>query len=312
MNDLTFVGVDVSSDKLDVYVDSTHTWTRFPNTRTGWKMLTACLQELAPERIVLEPTGNYEKGLLKALLAAGLPAARVNAARVRDFAGACGQKAKSDTIDARLLARFGRVMETRVTELPPEDVQRLQELRRYRDFLCQQVVSLRNVLRTADTTAELLKRHLQDFKKKLKEVEAQLKAEVKRRPVIADQVRLLCTTPGIGFLSALALVTELPELGHMSPKKIAALVGVAPYIQESGKYKGQARIFGGRERARKALYMPVLTMIRFNEDLKTVYHRLKGAGKPSKKALVACMRKLLCRLNAMVRDQKPWHMHANT
>lgn len=307
-----YVGIDVGSEKLDIYIDSLNAWWEYPNTPAGCRSLIQKLRPLAPERIVLEPTGNYEKGLLKSLLASSLPAVRAHGALIRCFAGAMGQKAKSDPIDAKVLATFGRRMEPEVTELPPEDVQALRELRRYRDYLKQQITNFTNHLRLAETTLALGKNHLAQLKAMLAETEAKLKKQTQVSPEFHKQVELLCSVPGVGFLSAVAILTEIPEIGTLSPKRIAALTGLAPFVQKSGKHVGQARIAGGRERARKAMYMPALAATRYNPIFKEFYQRLKGAGKPAKKALTACMRKLLCRLNAMIRDQQPWAVQSTS
>lgn len=308
-----YVGIDVSSEKLDIYIDSLDTWKVVLNQQEGWDELANDLIPLKPERIVLEATGNYEKGVLKALLAKGLPMVRISPDRGKAFGRAMGERAKSDPLDAKLLAKYGRCLDTQITVLPSEEIQWLQNLKRTRDFLAQQVVDTTNVIRTAVDSAlkPLMQAHLKTIKDRLKEIEGMIAQEVKQRPALHAQVQLLCTTPGIGFLSAIALLTEIPELGSLSPKQITALAGLAPYVQQSGKYRGLARIRGGRERARKALYMPVVACLRCNQLIKEFYERLKGAGKPSKKALAACMRKLLCRLNAMIRDQQPWQIQAN-
>jgi transposase len=308
MKQSVYVGIDVGSEKLDVYVDALDSSQVVPNNPKGWEELAQELISLQPERIVLEATGNYEKGVLKALLAKGLPVVRISPDRGKAFARAMGERAKSDPLDAKMLAKYARCLDTQITVLPSENIQWLQNLKRTRDFLAQQIVDTSNVIRTAvdDALKPLMQAHLKTLKDRLKELEGLITREVKKHPVLYAQVQLLCTTPGIGFLSAVALLTEIPEMGSLSPKQITALAGLAPYVQQSGKYKGQARITGGRDRARKSLYMPVVACLRCNEDLKEFYDRLKGAGKPAKKALAACMRKLLCRLNAMVRDQTPW------
>lgn len=308
MKQNVYVGIDVSCDRLDVYRDDTQVFGVFENTSAGWAALADELKEVKPERILLEPTGNYEKGLLKTLLAHGLPAVRIHASRVRAFADALGERAKSDPIDAKVLATFGRCLDTPVTKLPAPEIQTLQELRRYRDFLVEQIVSTGHLARSPSctTTRSHVQTHLASLKRLLQSVEADLKVHVKKCPALQAQIKLLETVPGIGWLSALALVTELPELGTLSPKKIAALVGVAPYVRRSGRYQGQSRISGGRDRTRKALYMPTLVAVRFNPIFAEFYQRLVAAGKPKKKALIACLRKLVCRLNAMVRDQQPW------
>lgn len=306
MNPSVYVGIDVSSKKLDVFIDQPGILKVIPNTKEAWAELVEQLIELQPERIVLEPTGQYEKGIMKSLLKANLPVVRVNALQARAFARACGQKAKTDRIDAQMLAKYGRCMPTELREQPSEGTEYLQELKRYRDYLSTALVSLQNTCRTSEHTKELVKSHVEQMKQNLKDVEQQLKAEVKKQAEFQKQVQLLCTTPGIGFLSAVAILTEIPELGHLDSKKLASLLGVAPFVSESGSFRGQARVSGGRKRARKALYMPVLVAIRKNRDIKAFYERLKSNGKASKQALTACMRKLACRLNAMLRQQSVW------
>jgi len=304
-----FVGIDVSSEKLDLFVDQPETHLIYRNTPDGWEEIAQYLGQISPERIVLEPTGNYEKGILRTLLSYELPVARVNAARVRAFANALGLKAKNDRIDARVLAIFAKSMTTFVTELPSQALQQLQEVRRYRDFLSDQLVSMKHLKRTSEAAKPLLEKHIFEIQQMLKEIEKQIKTEVESQPALKEQIKTLSTIPGVSFISAVAILTEVPELGLISPKKISALVGVAPYVNESGKFKGRAKIFGGRARARKSLYMPVISAIRFNPQIKAFYQNLKERGKPSKVALTACMRKLLCTMNAMLREQKPWATH---
>lgn len=312
MNHKTCVGIDVASEKLDVYVDTLCQFSVYPNTPAGWEALAQTLLPLQPDRIVLEPTGNYELGVLTHLLDQELPVARVNAARVKDFAKAQGQRAKNDRIDARTLAAFGARMEPTLTRLPAEELAQLRTLKRCRDFLGEQVTALKHLIRSATdpVSKPLMEASLADQVKHLKRAEQALRAWVRQQPELAAQVAVLETMPGIGFISAVAVLTELPELGTVSPKAIAGLAGLAPYVQASGKYVGQARLSGGRARARKALYMPALVAVRRNPVLKAFYERLKGAGKPPKKALAACMRKLLCWLNAMLREMKPWQPDA--
>lgn len=314
MNQVVCVGIDVASEKLDVYIDSLAQFSVYPNTPAGWEALAQALIPLQPHRIVLEPTGNFELGVLTQLLDRGLPVARVNAARVKDFAKAQGQRAKNDRIDARTLAAFGARMEPDVTQLPEAALTQLRTLKRCRDFLSEQVTALKHLIRSATDAVSkpLMEAALADLLRHLKRAEHELRAWVKQQPVLDAQVAVLESMPGIGFISAVAVLTELPELGQVSPKAIAGLAGLAPYVQESGKFKGQSRLSGGRARARKALYMPALVAVRRNPVLKAFYERLKGAGKPPKKALAACMRKLLCWLNAMLREMKPWQPEAIT
>lgn len=310
MKQSVFVGIDVAQEKLDVYLKPNDTWHLFANTPAGWEALAQLVKPLKPDRIVLEASGGYEKGVAKALLAQQLPVVRVNPERARKFAGALGELAKNDRIDARMLATFASCLDTRLLVLPSEDLQVLQSLKRQRDFLLQQVVDTKNLLRTTDDDVmkPLMQQHLAALTQRVKAADTLIRQTLKQRPALNDQVKLLCTAKGVGVTSAVALLTEMPELGSLSHKSIAALAGVAPYVRESGKYKGQSRLSGGRARARKALYMPTLVAVRHNPVLKAFYERLKGAGKPKKKALAACMRKFLCQLNAMMRDQQPWQI----
>lgn len=308
MKQSVFVGIDVAQDKLDVFLSRQTIWEVFANTPAGWEDLAQRLLPLKPERIVLEASGGYEKGVAKALLRHQLPVVRVNPEQARKFAGALGERAKNDRIDARMLATFAQCLETHLLVLPSEDLQLLQSLKRQRDFLQQQVTDTQNLLRTSDQDLmkPLMQQHLATLQQRVKAADALLRQTLRERPALKAQVDLLCTAPGVGVTSAIALLTELPELGSLSHKSIAALAGVAPYVRESGKYKGQSRISGGRARARKALYMPTLVATRHNAVIRSFYERLKGKGKPKKQALAACMRKFLCQLNAMMRDQMPW------
>lgn len=306
MNPSIYVGIDVSSKKLDIFIDQPGVLEVIPNTKKAWTELTERLTELKPERIILEPTGKYEKGVMKALQKANLPVVRIDGLQVRSFARAAGQRAKTDRIDAQMLAQYGRCLPTEVSQPLSEAREHLQELKRYRDHLSKALIGLQNVCRKSEYTEALVKSHVEQMKKNMLEVEQQIKEEVKKNAAFEQQVNLLCTTPGIGFISAVAILAEIPELGELKPKKLASLLGIAPYVKESGKYKGQGRIYGGRRRARIALYMPTLVATRSNRDIKEFYERLKEKGKASKLALIACMRKLACRLNAMMREKKPW------
>jgi transposase len=260
-----------------------------------------------PELIVIEATGGYENALVAALGTAGLLVVVVNPRQVRDFAKAMGLLAKTDRIDASVLALFGERIRPELRELPSGESLELEGLLSRRRQILEMLGAERNRLEHARGAVKKdLQSHIGYLEKRLKKVDEELGERIKTSPLWRAKEELLRSAPGVGPVVSRTLIGELPELGRLSDKKIASLVGVAPFPRDSGTLRGQRVIWGGRASVRAALYMAAVVGIRRNPTLKRFYERLKAAGKPSKVALVACMRKLLCILNSMMRHNKPW------
>jgi transposase len=281
-------------------------WTA-TNDEAGITTLVARMQTLRPALIVLEATGGREVPLVAALAEAAVPVAVVNPRQVRDFARAIGQLAKTDALDAQVLARFAEVVHPTPRPLPDVQAQELSALLTRRRQLVGMVTAERQRLDTAlPAVRRPIQRHVAWLEQELADLDRTLRAAVQASPLWRAQEDLLRSVPGIGPTTAYMLVADLPELGQLNRKAIAALVGVAPLNCESGTLRGRRLVWGGRARVRTALYMATLVATRHNPVIRAFYQRLCAAGKPKKVALVACMRKLLTILNAMVRHRTPW------
>lgn len=311
MSDSVFVGIDVSSQTLEVASSiEAKTW-QVGNDATGIEQLAAQLASLKPALVVLEATGGYEFETACALQAAGLAVAVVNPRTARDFARAMGALAKTDALDARMLAAFARVLhqhperERFVKPLADSELQRLQALVLRRRQLVQMITSERQRMRVSHVAARpSIERVIEFLKTELGDSEAEVAAHVQRHH--AELAAALASVPGIGAASVAVLLAELPELGKLDRRRVAALVGVAPLNRDSGQMRGQRTIWGGRADVRRTLYMATLTAVRHNPILKTYYEHLLAAGKRKKVALVACMRKLLTMLNAIAKHGSTW------
>jgi transposase len=300
--------MDVSKDGLDVHV--LQGWSeRFGNDPSGLKELQCRLAELSVERIVMEATGGYERLAAAELSLAKLPVVVVNPRQVRDFAKAIGRLAKTDKMDAEVLARFAEAVRPEVRPLCDAAQQRLQEVLTRRSQLVQMRTAERNRLAqlTHPAMRDDVRNHLVFLKKQLDRLEKDLDRLIQDTPAWQVKVDLLRTVPGIGPQTARALVAELSELGSASRQQIAALVGVAPMNRDSGAFRGKRTTIGGRSSVRTVLYMATLSATRSNQVIRATYQKLVAAGKPKKVALVACMRKLLGILNAMLRNQHAWN-----
>jgi transposase len=303
----TYVGIDVAKVRLDVAVRPSGEQWITPTDATSLEELVGRLQALQPELIVLEATGGREGPTVAALAAAGLPVAVVNPRQVRDFARAIGQLAKTDVLDAQVLAHFAQVIHPTPRPLPDAQAQELAALLARRRQLIQMVTAERQRLDTALPRVQAhIQRHLAWLEAELADLDQALRDQVQASPVWRERDNLLRSVPGIGPTTALTLLAELPELGQLDRKAIAALVGVAPLSCESGTWRGRRIVWGGRARVRTALYMAALVASRYNPTIVTFYRRLCAAGKPKKVALTACMHKLLTILNAMMRQGSPW------
>jgi transposase len=308
-----FVGIDVAKDKLDIAVrPSAEQWVS-PQTTEGRSALVARLRALDPELVVLEATGGDELAVAAALATAGVPVAVVNPRQVREFARGIGQRAKTDALDAAVLARFAEQVHPTPRPLPEAQAQELSAFLARRRQLQAMLIAERQRLGTALVAVRPhITRHIRFLEEELADLEQQMRAAVQASPLWRAQEDLLRSTPGIGPTVALALIAEVPELGHLNRKKIAALVGVAPFPCDSGTLTGKRLVWGGRAHVRSALYMAALVAVRHNPVLRAFYQRLCAAGKPKKVALIAAMHKLLTILNAMLRHRTRWSPDLST
>ena len=302
-----FVGIDVSKAQLDVSVLPQETFWSSANDDAGRADVVARLREMAPTLIVLEATGGYEAVIAAHLAAAGLPVVVVNPRQVRDFAKACGKLAKTDRIDARVLALYAKTMRPDVRPLKDEQSRELNTLFIRRRQLVDMLTMEKNRLSlAAKRVRKDLKAHIVWLEKRVEEVDGELQALIEESPVWRAKDEILQSAKGIGPVASVALLSQLPELGRLDRKKISALAGIAPLNNDSGTFKGRRSIWGGRSTVRPPLYMATLAAIRCNPVIKAFHARLKAAGKKPKVAIVACMRKLLTILNAMIKSMTPW------
>ncbi len=305
------VGIDVSKGTLDVQVRPTDAQWTVANDDHGIRSLVARLQTAAPAQIVIEATGGYELAVVSALAAAGLPVIVVNPRAVRDFARATGQLAKTDQLDAGILARFAEQVQPAIRPLADAEQQELDALLTRRRQLIEMLTAERNRLQQVfvargTRVKKSLTAHIAYLTRELGRAETDLEALVRQSPIWRERDDLLQSAPGVGPVLSFTLLAALPELGRLDRKAIAALVGVAPLNRDSGLFRGKRMVHGGRAPVRTALYMGALVATRYNPVIRAFYQRLLAAGKPKKVALTACMRKLLIILNAMVRQQAPW------
>ena len=306
MNAPRFVGIDVSKDHLDVHIRPDGTAFRSPTDPAGLAALAERLLGAPPERIVVEATGGYEAPLVAALAAAGLPVVVVNPRQVRRFAEATGQLAKTDTLDAAVLAHFAQAVRPEVRPLPDEATRTLAALVARRRQLIDMRTAELNRLGVAPTPlARGIREHVAWLDRQLRRLDGELAAAIQASPVWRAKDDLLRDVPGIGPVVSRTLLGELPELGTLSGRRIAALVGVAPVARDSGRKSGTRSIAGGRSGVRCGLYMAILSAVRYNPLIRGLYRRLRAAGKAIKLAQVAAMRQLLTILNAMIRDNRP-------
>jgi transposase len=301
------VGIDVSKAALDVAVRPSGTAWRTTNDAAGIAALVTQVRAVTPVCVVLEATGGLERAATAALAAAGLPVAVVNPRQVRDFAKATGRLAKTDALDAAVLAHFGEAVQPPPRPIPDAQAQALAELITRRQQLVEMRTAEQNRLGSLTGSRRTrVAAHLAWLRQELADLEAELDAAIQASPVWRARDHLLQSVPGVGPVVARTLVADLPELGTLDRKRLAALVGVAPLNRDSGRFRGRRGVWGGRARVRSALYMAALVGTRRNPVLAAFYARLLAAGKPKKVALVACMHKLLRILNALLRTQTPW------
>ena len=303
-----FVGIDVAKDRLDVHLRPSGEPFAVARDGKGLEELTARLGGLEVALVVLEATGGFEVTVAAALCAAGLPLAVVNPRQIRDFARATGRLAKTDALDAAAIAHFAEAVHPEPRPVPDEQARALGELITRRRQIVEMMTAERNrrkrlasrrMIRSVDRLLKALQRELSDL-------ETDLDDTIRKTPAWRQAEDLLKSVPGIGDVTARTLIADLPELGTLSRRRIAALVGVAPFNRDSGTMRGRRTVWGGRASVRATLYMAALAASRCNPTLKRFYQRLTDAGKPKKLALTALMRKLLTILNAILRDRKPW------
>jgi len=302
-----YVGIDVSKNKLDVAMLGRNALEAFANTKRGIASLARCMKQCKPKLIVVEATGGYEETLVLALFEAGLPVALVSPQRVRQYAKAKGLLAKTDQLDAQVLAEYGKNIQPRLFVGKSEERKKLSALVGRRKQLNDMLQAEKNRLRAKDLSLQQsLERIIRCLKAELDNIDQEIEQFLQSHQDLEEQEQLLRTAKSIGRVTAATLLADLPELGQLDRKEIAALVGVAPMNRDSGRKRGYRKTQGGRPEVRSALYMSALTGIRYNPILKAQYDQMLKRGKEKKVAITACMRKMLTILNAMLRDQQPF------
>ena len=304
-----YVGIDVSKDKLDVAVLGEKQTGQADNTKAGIQKLVSQMQKICPDLIVVEATGGYQRAVVEALFHAGLCVAVVNPARVRQFARASGLLAKTDKLDAFVLAEFGKTMQPRRYEGKTDAEKQLSALLVRRKQLEEMHKAEQNRLRTiSPSLRSSVERSIAFLKEEKKKLDEQIQEFLKEQKGWQEQSEILSSAPGVGPVTTATLLAELPELGKMDRKKIAALVGVAPMNSDSGKKQGYRKTKGGRAEVRSVLYMSTLVATRYNPLIQAQYQQMLRRGKLKKVALTACIRKFLTILNAMARDKQPFRV----
>jgi len=301
------VGIDVSKEQLDVHVHPAGTVLKFSRDSVGIETLIGALDGVAPQLVAVEATGGFETVVVAALAAAALPVVVVNPARVRAFATALGRRAKTDPIDAQMIAQFAAATKPQVRTLPDAGTQALADLVARRRQIIQMIVAEgQRDKRATPRTKRSIARLLKTLRRELSEIDADIDETVRGSPVWCEKEDLLASVPGVGPVTVRTMLAELPELGHLARRQIAALAGLAPYTRQSGRWRGQSFIGGGRASVRSALFMAAMSAMRWNPVLRAFHQRLRAAGKPKMTALIAVARKLLTILNAILRNKTKW------
>ena len=307
MSSLVFVGIDVSQARLDIAVRPGAPFS-IAHTESALATLVEQLRALSPTLIVLEATGGMEIPLTSALATAGLPVVVVNPRQVRDFAKASGRLAKTDALDAQMLAQFAEVMRPQPRPFPDAEARALAALLTRRRQLVEMLTAEKNRLLSASSPIrKRVRTHIVWLERELEHTNTDLAEAIRQSPVWREKDELLQSVPGVGPVVTSTLLASLPELGMLTNKQIAALVGVAPLNRDSGTLRGRRTVWGGRAQVRAVLYMGALVAARFNPVIRAFYQRLCRGGKAKKVALTACMRKLLVILNTMMKHRTPWH-----
>jgi transposase len=305
-----YIGIDVSKKQLDVAIRPGNDFFQVANDDLGIAALVQRLVSLQPQLILLEASGGFETLAAASLRQADLPAQIINPRQVRRFADSTGRLAKTDKIDAGVLAHFAEVLKPPLRPWPQAQQQELAALMTRRRQLVEMVVMEKNRLGTAwsPKVRKSLQVHLHSLQEQLKDLEQDLDDFIRRSPLYLEKDQLLQSVPGVGALTSQSLMAWLPELGTLNRKQIAALVGVAPFNRDSGQMRGRRTVWGGRKQVRPSLYMATIAACRFNPAIQNFYQRLLHAGKRKKVAITACMRKLLTILNAVLKHQQPWRL----
>jgi transposase len=303
-----FIGIDISKSELEVALRPEGKAMTFANTEDGTALLIDFLKPLCPSLVVLEATGGLEIPLVNVLAVKEIPVVVVNARQVRDFAKAMGRLAKTDRIDAQVIAQFAEALRPPVRPLKDEETQRLHALNNRRRQLVGMIRSEQNRLSSAPKwTQKEIQTHLQWLKKALSKIDKDISNLIKGSPMWREKEAILRSFKGVGPVTCATLLGALPELGTIGSKPLSALIGVAPLNRDSGQFRGKRAVWGGRDNVRSALYMATMVAIRFNPVISSFYKKLKGAGKPHKVAMTACMRKTIVILNSMVKNRTYWH-----
>jgi transposase len=304
----TYVGIDVSKDRLDVHILPQDEAFAVERNGRGLALLVARLRPLLPNLVAVEATGGFESTTAAAVAGAGLPLVVINPAQIRHYAQALGKRAKTDPIDAKVIARFAADIRPEARALPDELTQFLADLvaRRRQIVEMMQAERQREKRVTIKRVRKSIARLIAALQKELTELDQAIEEAVRGSPAWREKEDLLASVPGVGPQTARTLIAELPELGTLDRKTVASLAGLAPYTRQSGRWKGKSMIGGGRKTVRSALFIAAMVACRYNPTLKRFYHRLLAAGKPKVLAIVAVARKLLTILNAILRDKKPW------
>jgi transposase len=311
-NKETYVGADVSKDTLDIAAHPRQQAQNFRNNNTGINEAVTYLKILAPVLVVMEATGGLEMSLAAALGAVGIPVAVVNPRQVRDYAKSMGKLAKTDTIDAQVMADFAAAVQPEPRPLSDGQTQELKDILTRRSQLNEMITAEKNRLhRARRPVSDHIKAHIAWLEQELDDMNSGLNRFIQESPIWRENDNLLQSVPGVGPILSSTLLAELPELGRLNRKQIAALVGVAPLNRDSGRYRGKRTVWGGRAKVRAVLYMSTLVATRRNAVIRCFYERLIAAGKAKKAAITACMRKLLTILNAMMKHRTPWRYISN-
>lgn len=305
---MIYIGIDVSKERLDVAVRPTGETLAVSNDDAGIRKLLKAVTKWSPQLVVLEATGGYEYASAYGLMQQGVSVAIVNPRQIRDFARAIGRLAKTDPLDAKVLAHFAEAVQPAARALPDQQLEEIGHLvTRHRQLVEMIVAEQNRQMSMRGSARKDIEATIRFLRSRLDKLDEQIQAQIAKHPDWSARAKLLNSVPGVGPVLASSLIAELPELGTLNRKQIAALVGVAPFNNDSGRSRGRRRIWGGRAHLRSVLYMSVVAGLRFNAPIRAFYKQLIAAGKASKVALVACMRKLLVILNAILKSQQPWN-----
>lgn len=305
---MKYVGIDVSKDKLDIFIrpDSRHFIVE--NNQASLNKLAKELQKLNPELIAMESTGVYQKDLVKTLVKAGLKTSVVNPKLIKDFARSGGARAKTDKLDSAVIAQYAEVHKPREVVLASDDEQELDELvTRRRQLIDIKIAESNRLKQSKGIIAKDISKHIEWLDKRIAEIDNQLNERIQQSEVLKNKGEIMQSVKGVGKVLTSTLLMGLPELGKFSGKKLSALVGLAPFNRDSGKIKGQMSIYGGRKEIRSAMYMPTWSAVKYNPVIREFYQRLIAKGKKPKVAIVACMHKLLLILNSLIKQGIKWN-----